>query len=208
MLFLLAGRLAAWADEAYLCELGVMGGISYYAGDATSHVFMRVRPDAGVQFRYKFTPRWALAVKGQYTEVRFPMPDGGMGQSPVGQVDVVAEYNFFRLRLNGIERFSRSYSPYIFVGIGAALHGNNQHVGPYLPFGLGFKWQIAPRWGLNVDWQQQLFFCDNLEGVSQYDNTYGLNGFNFLRNDFLSTLTLGITFHFAKEPKRCKMCPR
>lgn len=199
-----------WKIQAatnYLCEIGPIGGLSYYIGDANSFVFGNVQLAYGLMFRYKFTPRWALTAKGQYSNVLFKVNDA-WDKSMLGQVDVVAEYNFFNMKLGGYERFSHNYSPYLFAGIGVALHGKGQHFGPYLPFGLGFKWQMAPRWGLMVEWQQQLFFCDNVEGYDILDNTYGLNGINFLKNDLVSTLTVGISFHFMREPKNCKMCVR
>lgn len=203
--------LGGWKISAasnYLCEIGPIGGLSYYIGDANTLMFRNIQPTYGLLFRYKFTPRWALTTKGQYSNVLFELEPGTWEKSMLGQVDVVAEYNFFSLRLGGYERFSHNYSPYLFAGIGVALHGKGQHFGPYLPFGLGFKWQMAPRWGLTVEWQQQLFFCDNVEGYDIFDNTFGLNGMNFMKNDLVSTLTVGISFHFVREPKNCKMCER
>ena len=86
------------------------------------------------------------------------------------------------------------------------IHGDLQHFGAYLPFGVGFKWQMAPRVSLNVEWQHELFFCDNVEGIEELDNTVGLNKSNFLRNDLVSTLKVGIGFHFLREKPICRRC--
>ena len=193
------------AQHAYRCELGLQGGLAYYVGDAHPHVFQNVSPAYGAQFRYKFTPRWALKTKVQYTDLTYKWEDAEHS-SRLGQLDVVGEYNFFRLSLSGIERSARAYTPYVFLGMGLALHGDLEHFGPYLPFGVGFKWQMSSRWSLQLDWQHELFFCDNIEGLEALDNTMGLNGSNFLRNDLVSTLTLGVGFHFMRVKSVCHTC--
>lgn len=192
-------------ERYYRCEFGVMGGLAYYTGDANPHIFQHVAPSYGGYFRYKFTPRWALRAKVQYGSVGYKWEDQ-IQQSRIGQLDAIAEYNFFRLRLNGIDQSARAYSPYLFLGFGLALHGDLKHFGPYMPFGVGFKWQMAPRWSMNIEWQQELFFCDNVEGIEELNNTVGLNKSNFLRNDLVSTLTLGIGFHFLREKPICRRC--
>lgn len=192
-------------ERSYRCELGVMGGLAYYTGDANPHIFQHVSASYGGYFRYKFTPRWALRAKVQYGSFGYKW-DNQLQHSRIGQADVIGEYNFFRLRVNGTDRSARSYSPYVFVGVGAALHGDLEHFGPYLPFGVGFKWQIAPRVSMNIEWQHELFFCDNVEGIEELDNTVGLNKSNFLRNDLVSTLTVGIGFHFLREKPICRRC--
>lgn len=193
------------STHAYRCEFGVFGGLSYYVGDANAHVFQHVSAAYGAQFRYKFTPRWSLKAKAQYTHVGYQWEET-LHRAQLAQIDAVAEYNFFRLSLNGIERAARSYSPYVFVGVGAALHGDLKHFGPYLPFGFGLKWQMSSRWSMNIEWQHELFFCDNVEGLEVLDNTMGLNGSNFLKNDLVSTLTVGIGFHFLRVKPICRRC--
>ncbi len=214
----LLSAVTLYADERpYLCEFGFQGGTSYYVGDATRHIFNYPRWSAGAQFRYKFTERWALQVKGQMQEIMFPAPDanGYPIQKPAATdllknqlvcIDAVGEFNFFRLGQKQYNSKVKQITPYIFLGIGVGLYNDFKSAGAYLPFGFGMKWKFAPRWGLNLAWQHQLFFADNLENTAAYDNTYNLNGSNILNLDLTSTLTLGIVFEFARQRSVCKKC--
>ncbi|MBR1808495.1 MAG: outer membrane beta-barrel protein [Paludibacteraceae bacterium] len=215
-LFMLSTTTAHTEERPYLCEFGVQGGLSYYVGDAVPHIFMYPQYAAGAQFRYKFTPRWALQVKGQWQQIKFPAPDeqampvkGETATNRIINVDVVAEFNFFRFGQKQYDTRIKPITPYIFLGVGMGLYNDYSKVGAYLPFGFGMKWKFSPRWGLNIAWQHQLFFADNLENnelYNNYPNGYRMNGSNILKNDLTSTLTLGIVFEFAKQKAVCRRC--
>ena len=200
----------------YLCEFGLQGGLSYYVGDATQHIFLNPQYAAGLQFRYKFTNRWALQVKGQWQQIKYPAPDeqgtpmqDAMLTNQIINLDVVGEFNFFRFGEKQYDSRIKPITPYIFLGVGMGLYNDYSKVGAYLPFGFGMKWKFAPRWGLNIAWQHQLFFADNLENnelYNNYPNEYKMNGSNILKNDLTSTLTLGIVFEFAKQKAVCRRC--
>lgn len=214
--FLLSTMCMYAEDRPYLCEFGVQGGLSYYVGDAVPHIFMYPQYAAGGQFRYKFTPRWALQVKGQWQQIKYPAPDeqgvpvkDNMLKNQMINIDVVAEFNFFRFGQKQYDTRIKPITPYIFLGVGMGVYNDYSKVGAYMPFGFGMKWKFAPRWGLNIAWQHQLFFADNLENNPLYDNypnEYKMNGSNILKNDLTSTLTLGIVFEFARQKAVCRRC--
>lgn len=199
-------------ERAYLCEFGIQGGLGYYAGDAVQHIFMHVRPAYGAQFRYKFDSRWALQVKGQGTDICYPLPETGpqgkatLATNGMMNLDAVAEFNFFRFGTKQYDSRVKPITPYIFIGVGVSAYSEFRSWAAYIPVGFGMKWKFAKRWGLNIAWQQQIYFADNLENRNEYNNTYNLNGSNILNNDFTSTLTFGIVFDFAKERKVCRSC--
>ena len=199
---------AAHSQEAvYRCEYGLQGGIGYYVGELSPHIFMRPREVAGMQFRYKFTPRWALQAKAQYQRLSFRPPQAAQDYSNrLVNIDVTGEFNFFRFGIRQYDKRVKPLTPYIFLGIGAGVYNDVSRVGVYLPFGFGLKWKFAPRWGLNLAWQQQLYFTDGLEGRDEYGNTWNLNGSDFLNNDLVSTLTLGIVFEFVRQRSACRTC--
>ena len=213
-LLVISLSLAAFAHAQgrfYQCEFGVQGGVGYYVGDASQHIFLNPREVFGGQFRYKFTNRWALSVKGEYQHIKFKYSDYGRlsdrwAENNITKVDVVGEFNFFRFGEHNYDRRYKPLTPYIFLGVGAAVYTNYSHVGVYMPFGFGMKWHFAPRWGLNLQWQHQLFFADNIEGVELLDNTYKLNGSNILNNDLTGEITLGIVFEFARKRSACRTC--
>ncbi len=189
-------------ENRYKCELGLQGGLGYYVGDATEHIFNDVQWAAGAHFRYKFDYRWALQVKTQAQNLRIK----NYGDNLLTSLDVLGEFNFFRFGGKQYDTRIKPMTPYIFLGVGAGLHSNFSKVGVYFPFGFGMKWKFAERCGLNVAWQHNLYFADNLEMVEHLDNTYAMNKANILKNDLTSSLTVGIVFEFAEVKKICKMC--
>ncbi len=197
-------------ERPYLWEFGVQGGLGYYVGDATDHIFNDVQWAAGAQMRYKFDDRWALRVQGQGQKIAFPLlnEQGGKidtkGSNILANIDLAAEFNFFRFGQKQYDERIKPITPYIFLGVGLSVYTGG--AAAYFPFGLGMKWKFAPRWGLNVVWQQNLYFADNLENVPNYDNTFELNGSNILKNDFTSSLTVGIVFEFAQSKGNCRLC--
>ncbi len=217
LITLILSALYVSAEElSYRCEFGLQGGLSYYVGDATPHIFMNPQYAAGAQFRYKFTPRWALQVKGQWQQIKFPDSDeqgtpikGSMLTKQIISIDAVAEFNFFRFGEKQYDSRIKPITPYIFLGVGAGLYNDFGDIGAYFPFGFGLKWKFAPRWGLNLAWQHQLFFADNIESNKLYDDyptEFNMNGSNIFKYDLTSTLTLGIVFEFAREKAVCRFC--
>ena len=203
-------------EVPYLCEIGLQGGAGYYVGDAAPHIFMNVREAYGLHFRYKFTKRWAVQVKAagqritgnEYT-IRGEKLDSRWENRMVN-VDVMAEFNFFRFgTMNKYDKRIKSYTPYIFLGIGAGIYGlgdTQVHATAYVPLGIGFKWKFSEHCGLNIAWQHNIYMADNLECRDALDNKHQLNGWNWMNCDVTGMATVGIVFEFAKAPKPCRIC--
>lgn len=224
LLLTLCALLAAPKMQAdnrpYLCELGVLAGCGYYVGDATPHIFMNVREAYGVQFRYKFTQRWALQVKASGQRIAgndYTMRGDKLSTKWTNQlvnVDVMAEFNFFRFAAaNKYDKRIKPYTPYIFLGIGTSIYGadssNNptfSNVGCYVPLGIGFKWKFHDCCGLNVAWQHNIYMMDDLESRETLDNKHNLNGTNWMNCDVVGMLTVGVVFEFGKASKECRIC--
>jgi len=218
----LSPATAVAGDGPYLLELGLQGGINYYVGDANQHIFMHPREVYGAQFRYKFDRRWALQVKGQGARYGFKYPVEGAGFEPdpnatpevlnnrMIMLDAVGEFNFFRFGEGWRDWRVKSYTPYIFLGIGTALYGGRDGAyssfAAYLPLGIGFKWNFAPHCSLHTARQHNLFFADNIEGVEEYDNVAKLNGSNILNCDLTGSFTVGLVFDFLEAKKVCRTC--
>jgi len=211
--------LAAQEQQPFLCEIGLQGGCGYYVGDAAPHIFMNPREAYGIHFRSKFTKRWAIQAKvsGQrITGHDFTMRGEKletMWENRLYNADVVAEFNF--LRFGGVQYDSRvkPYTPYIFLGIGAGIFQDQSAEIPntwtaagYIPLGIGFKWKFAEFVGLNIAWQHNIWFSDNIEGRKELDNKHQMNGWNWMNCDVTGMFTAGIVFEFARAPKACKIC--
>ncbi len=210
----------------YQCEMGLQGGLGYYVGDVTDHVFSNIREAYGAQFRYKFDMRWALQIKGQGQRIAFPEAVH-LDANQLVNLDAVGEFNFFRFGAKQYDDRIKPLTPYIFLGVGMGIYtgvrdikigedeegkkitepqADKTRAAAYIPFGLGLKWKFADRWGLQLAWQHNLYFADDLENSILYDNAYELNGSNILKNDLSSSLTIGIIFEFAKTDKVCRFC--
>lgn len=197
----------------YILEVGAQGGLGYYVGDVTDHIFNNVQAAYGLQFRYKITPRWALQAKVQ--RQRLKMPDAHYTEdlilepyiyNTLWSADVVVEFNFFRFGAKQYDERIRQITPYIFLGFGGSEGEGWKGGGFYIPVGIGMKWKFAKHWTMTLAWQQQIYFTDDLENKKRMDNPKGLNGSNILNNDFTSNLTLGIVFEFAQAKKPCRLC--
>lgn len=223
-LFLFTAIHVRGQESPYLCELGIVGGTGYYVGDAAPHIFMNPREAYGLLFRYKFTKRWAIQAKASSQRITGHEYKFVTGQGPVKldskwqnqliNFDVVAEFNFFRFGDGGTyDRHLKPYTPYIFVGLGCGVYGaegytnaNYNKIMGYMPFGIGFKWKFHERVGLNIAWQHNVYFSDDLENRENLADPHKMNGWNWMNCDLTGMLTAGIVIEFAKAKKPCRIC--
>lgn len=190
-LLLLVGHVKA--QDTYLAEIGVHGGPSYYLGDANSVLFKNSQLSYGLIYRQKINPRLAAHLNWNHTTVA-----GNGFNNQVNTLDLGGEFNFFSYERKEYLPFSKTFTPFVFAGVGGVLGDSIGTIS--LPFGLGFKMMIGDRLNLNVMWTHRLLFSDDLEGVDKFNNPTKLNIFN---NDILSTLSIGITFNIWKKKCDC-----
>lgn len=196
--FLLLGAgLMNAQEDTYFAEIGVHGGSSYYLGDANNVLFKNAQLSYGLIYRQKFNPRLAahlswnsatVAGKGSIDNV-----NNISFNNRVNAFDLAGEFNFFSYERKEYLPFSKTFTPFIFAGVGGAL--GNSVATMSLPFGVGFKAMLGDRLNLNIMWSNRLMFNDNLEGKADFNDHAELNGTNIFNNDMLSTLTVGITLN-------------
>jgi len=198
--------------DEYRAEIGISGGGSYYLGDANSALFNSTQLSYGAFFRYRFNPRVAAKAEFESTKINGAFTDQNSTPvsftNPVKSLDFTGEFNFFDLERNEYKLYSKIFSPYIFAGVGVMNYSYTDilRFKPSIPFGLGMKVKLGNRWNLNVQWTTRLLLADNLEnvvGLNDPKNLYKLNGSNPFNNDFLSTLTVGISFDIWKKGCDC-----
>ena len=203
-LLLLAGLVNA-QEDTYFAEIGVHGGSSYYFGDANNVLFKNAQLSYGLIYRQKFNPRLAAHLNLNSTTVAgdglitngtfFPY------NNRVNTLDLAGEFNFFSYERKEYLPFSKTFTPFVFAGVGGVL--GNSVATMSLPFGLGFKMMIGDRLNLNIIWSNRLMFSDDLEGEVEFNEPAGLNGTNIFNNDMLSTLSVGITLNIWKKKCDC-----
>jgi len=76
----------------------------------------------------------------------------------------------------------------------------------YMPLGVGFKWKFYDCVGLNIAWQHNIYFSDDLEAQSTLNDKHHLNGWNWMNCDLTGMFTVGLVFEFAHAPKPCRIC--
>ncbi|MEI8085167.1 MAG: DUF6089 family protein [Paludibacter sp.] len=205
----------ASAQEVYKAEIGINAGGAYYLGDANNQLFKNMQPAFGGFFRYKFNPRLALKVELLSTSIKGDFVADNILyklNKSVNSADIVGEFNFFDFEKNKNNRFSKTFSPYIFAGIGGMTGMYTGQKIPILgiPFGVGMKLKLADRWNLHAQWSNKLLLADNLEQNTDptlstaLNNPGNLNGSNIFNNDLLSTVTIGISFDFWETKCDCK----
>ena len=186
----------------YRAEIGIIGGTSYYIGDASSTYFnyQNIRPALGGFFRYRIDNR--IAFKAELISTLIA-GSGIENQAYAG--DIVGEYNFFDLEQDPYKQFSKIYSPYILAGVGLINYNylTVNMTNPSFIFGLGMKLKLGNRLNLNLQWSNRILTADDIESVAKYNNPNNLNGSNIFNNDFVSSLTIGISFDIWKKECNC-----
>lgn len=222
MFFFALGTVSAQEGQEYLAELGFHGGGLIYAGEvnniANKALFVKnlnnIQPDLGLFGRYKFNTRLALrigydysAVAGNYASViNNVSQNAALNNKGISLIDVWGEYNFFDYEYNKNKRYSKTYSPYLFLGLGYALMPNSvvdKKNAFNIPLGLGMKVRLGTRWNLNMQWVNRLFLRDNVEGMPEFDNPLPATKANILNNDFMSGLTIGLSYNFWEKSCNC-----
>jgi hypothetical protein len=156
--FLLLGAgLMNAQEDTYFAEIGVHGGSSYYLGDANNVLFKNAQLSYGLIYRQKFNPRLAahlswnsatVAGKGSIDNV-----NNISFNNRVNAFDLAGEFNFFSYERKEYLPFSKTFTPFIFAGVGGALGDSVATMS--LPFGVGFKMMLGDRLNLNIMWSNR-----------------------------------------------------
>ncbi len=216
--------LPIWGqNDPYRAEIGLQTGLNLYSGDVNSISDLGLygknlknqNADFGVMLRYRFNKRLALRLGYDYTKVKGNFLYRNATETftatlnnPVHLADLWGEFNFFDLENNPHKRFSKRYSPYIFIGVGVGFTPKyKSETSGYamfsIPMGVGFKWKMADKLNFNVQYVQRRFFGDFLEGQKQYDDPIPKTEANPLNYDMLSGFSIGISYDFWMRDCDC-----
>lgn len=163
--------------QAYRMELGILGGNSFYMGDANQNVlFKNRRVSYGALARYHINERFSIKANALVA---------GISGTTQGQSSAYlngAEVNFSRslfdagaqLEVNFYEYGAPEYqpgasriSPYLFVGAGLTGYKADKNKLCFnMPFGLGVKVKVAPRINLGCEWSFRKTVADDLDYVN------------------------------------------
>lgn len=199
-------------QKEYSYEVGAQLGVGYYLGDANNIPFLNSRGVLGAHIRYKIDYRWAIQLKAQRQCIAYKYIIENQNQqplrptiyqNPIWHGDVVCEFNFFKLGPTTYDYRIKTFSPYLFLGLGMSVLNkvavpvevgkyeffsqmNNDAINVtfYLPIGIGFKWRIVGRWQLQIAWQHNIYLSDDIEGF--------IPGVDYKSDEELRTVLYGV----------------
>lgn len=163
--------------------------------------------------RYLPDTRWALravlstfSLSGDTRDMSDVLPSGAAYSfsAQAYELSVRGEFNFLPYGIGETYKRLRRWSPYLTVGVGAALSasGGSTTVVPTVPMGAGIKFKATPRLNLGLEFTMTKAFGDHIDGAELAD----LNGIKtaFYKNtDWYSRLTIGVSYEFGP---RCETC--
>lgn len=207
------------ANAQYMGEIGPLGGVSYYNGDANSTTpFVENHPMVGGLFRAIFTTRSSLklsfaraAVSGDTENFpnKFPQEKQAEFERDFWDLGLHYELNFFKFGPDSWDRTVRCHTPYILAGPGLAIYdkGEKNQYAYNLTFGLGYKFKFADRFNVGVEWSMRKLFVDDFDVTNNsnkfLDDPYGVGHSSIKNNDWYSFAFLYLSMDIIKKKGRC-----
>lgn len=220
ILVLLIGMLSHSLSAQYVGEVGVMGGVSYYNGDANSTTpFFENHPYGGLLLRLKMSSHWLCkfdvsygSVSGDtenFPEVQFPHP--ASFEHSFWNVGCQFELNFFKYGMSRWDKEVKRHTPYITAGPSLAVYQawNGNRVSPGLVFGVGYKVKLAPRLNMGVEWNMHKLIHDDFDD-DEFGNGYLTDPFQMghshvKNNDWYSCAVVFFTLDIFKRRGVCRL---
>lgn len=180
-----------WSQEdEYQMELGVLGGGSFYMGDANiTQPFQHTSAMGGLLARYNINPRMVVkgdlvgaCLEGTTVGQQNQYPDGGQATFSRGLYELSAqfEYNFFAYGTAAGYKDSHRLTPYLMAGLGATFAPGKRGAGGEatdagmknplrpvfalnIPVGVGVKYKLIPRVNVGMEWTFRFTSSDRLD---------------------------------------------
>lgn len=205
---------ATGQSAPYKFDIGAQLGMSGYIGDANrSNPFAHPGFDGEISMRYLPDTRWALravlstfSLSGDTRDMSDVLPSGAAYSfsAQAYELSVRGEFNFLPYGIGETYKRLRRWSPYLTVGVGAALSasGGSTTVVPTVPMGAGIKFKATPRLNLGLEFTMTKAFGDHIDG-SELADLNGIKTAFYKNTDWYSRLTIGVSYEFGP---RCETC--
>lgn len=218
---LLVGLFSQSLSAQYLGEAGLMGGVSYYNGDANSTTpFFENHPYGGAFLRLKMSPHWVWKLDVSRGEVsgdiknfpdnKFPYEEANFAHE-FWNVGCQFELNFFKYGLSRWDKEVFRHTPYLTAGPSLAMYKswNGNQLAGGLAFGLGYKFKVAKRVNIGVEWNMHKLFRDDFDddeyGNGYLDDPYGMGSSALKNNDWYSCAFFFISVDIFKRRGICRL---
>ncbi len=195
-----------WAQEA--SEAGLFLGLSTYQGDLVDAPFDANETNfaIGLQYRSMFSPKWGIKAglnfgKISGTDLDAESRDARGASMESNLVEIAAQLEWHLLgeptSPNRLGTFSRTFSPYIGLGLGMVFSNQTvtaidnlmpeEDTGSFiiLPVDLGLRLNLSPSLTSTLSIGSRATFSDLLDGISangnaDADDWYLIGGISFL----------------------------
>lgn len=207
------------ANSQYVCEIGPIGGVSYYNGDANSTTpFLENNLMVGGIFRANITTRSVLKLDFARASVsgntenfpnKFPQDQQAKFERDFWDLGLQYELNFFKFGPDQWDRTVKCHSPYILIGPGMAMYQNSDknEYAYNLTFGLGYKFKFANRFNVGAEWSMRKLFRDDFDVTNSsnkfLDDSYNIGSNSIKNNDWYSFAFIYLTMDIIKRKGRC-----
>lgn len=191
-------------------EVGFYGGVSYYLGDINpKKMFYSSNVCVGALYRYNLNSRYAIRASMTFSDLSADDRDfdnlhqqSRLNSFSTEIVDfaMLLEFNFQDF-LMPKKSYTEKICPFVAVGLGyVSSVGTSSSL--TIPFALGAKIVLAPRWGASVEWSFRKTFTDNLDALS---DPYKFNKNSlFYNNDWISSVGVSITYRIFPDDADCR----
>lgn len=169
-------------------EIGFFGGGAYYIGDINPRKhFNDIKPALGFVARFEAGTRWAF--RFNYTNSEITASDLKVKyreermlafKTTINDFSLLAEFNFLPYFIGSKRNY---FTPYIFGGFSVFLYeprtldgeklrpiqtegSDYNKMSMSIPFGFGFKYSLAKRIGIALEWRMHKTFTDYIDDVS------------------------------------------
>lgn len=200
-------------EAAYKWSFGANVGLEGYIGEYNaSGVFSSPGFGAKISAAYLANVRWEFSANVAVSSVKGRV-DLSSGQYPavmkpsfsatVGELNFLAEFNFFPYGIGETYKRLKRWSPFLGVGLGIAAAKPKEtsfSVAPELPLVFGIKYMPKERVNLRVELAWTKTFSHGIDGAA---NLYGVDRTWFKGTDWLMAFQVGISYTFGE---RCPTC--
>lgn len=213
------GTLFSIIAQEYKYEIGGALGSTFYMGDANrTKLFLHTKPSIALLHRYNLNLNWAVKYNFLFGKVSgntqdsqniFPNRNEANFERDFFELGSQLEFSVFPYSDMFSYMNARTYSPYLFIGIGITIAtGEAFFASPNVPIGIGFKYKLRQRMNIGAEFSMRKLFADNFDVVDKLDNwnldsPYGIKSSFFKNKDWYSLMMIFFTWEFGEKYKFC-----
>lgn len=206
-------------SQEYAHELGIIGGMSSYMGDANkTKLFLNPGATIGGIYRYNVNFHWAIKgdliaglLSGSTADAQnvFPSNMNVSFDRTFVELGSQIEFNFFPYSDKYGYLGTKPYTPYLFTGAGITVAtGDQLFFNANVPIGIGFKYKLRNRLNLGLEFSMRKLFGDNLDAPDKnqdfsLDAPFGIKSSVLKNQDWYSLTILFITWEFSLKDDPC-----